>query len=149
MTIEIENMKFPLDRFYFKGNDSHIWLKVEDGIVKIGLDTFLTDNAGYLNYITIDSKEAKSGESIGYYESAKFVSKFYSPITGEIIEVNDKVINNPILINEDPYDSWIVAIKPIKLEEELESENIMQKEEELKNWIETEVKRLEEYDLQE
>ncbi|MCK5561631.1 MAG: hypothetical protein KAJ51_13595 [Thermoplasmata archaeon] len=144
MDVEIDNMKFPLDRVYYRGKGSHTWLKLEEGVVKVGLDAFLTANAGYLNYITIEDKSAKTGDSIGSYESAKFVSNFYSPITGTIKEINNEVINNPTLINEDPYNSWIVMIEPTNLEQDLSSEDILQAEPEIKNWIEAEVKRLEE-----
>jgi glycine cleavage system H protein len=142
--IEIGDLKFPLDRKYYTKNGSHIWLMEEQGNVKIGMDSFLTENAGYLSYLTVDNKELNQGEAIGSFESAKFVSKFFSPISGEIVNINEEVVNDPIRINKDPYNAWIVEIKPTNFEKDLQSSDILDGEENVKNWIEGEIKRLDE-----
>ncbi|MEE9150670.1 MAG: hypothetical protein V3U20_02410 [Thermoplasmata archaeon] len=144
--IEIENLKFPLDRRYYKKSGNHIWLKEDGGKVKIGMDSFLTENAGYLSYLTIDNKEFRQGEAIGSFESAKFVSKFYSPLDGEVLNINEEVVNDPIRINKDPYNAWIVEIKPTDIEKDLQSDDILDGEESIRKWIEEELKRLDEYD---
>jgi glycine cleavage system H protein len=142
--IEIKNLKFPIDRKYYKRNGNHIWLKEEGDIIKIGMDSFLTENAGYLSYLTLDSDKFKQGEAIGSFESAKFVSKFYSPVEGEIVNKNEEVINDPIRINKDPYNAWIAEIKPTNFESDLKSDDILDSEENIRKWIEDEVKRLDE-----
>ncbi len=142
--IEIENLKFPLDRKYYKKNGNHIWLKEDGGNVKIGMDSFLTENAGYLSYITVDNNELKQGQAIGSFESAKFVSKFYSPVTGEVVNVNEDVVNDPLKINKDPYNAWIVEIKPQDIEKDFGSDDILEGEENIRKWIEDELKRLDE-----
>lgn len=141
--LEINNFKFPLDRKYFKMNGNHIWFKESDGNIKLGMDSFLTENAGYLSYLTIDNNEFNQGEAIGSFESAKFVSKFYSPISGKIVATNESVMNDPVKINKDPYDAWIVEIEPTDLEADLQSDEILEGEEKIKSWIEEELKRLE------
>ncbi len=142
--IEIGNLKFPLDRKYYKRNGNHIWLREEGGNIKIGMDSFLTENAGYLSYLTIDENKFKQGEAIGSFESAKFVSKFYSPVSGDVVNINDEVVNDPIRINNDPYNAWIVEIKPTDIEEDFLSDDILEGEEEIKSWMADELKRMDE-----
>jgi glycine cleavage system H protein len=135
-------MEFPLDRWYYKKHSSHVWFKNESGKIKIGLDAFLAKNAGYLNFISVDRDEAVHGESLGSYESAKFVSKYYSPVSGPVTKVNEMVVSNPRKINDDPYGSWIVEINPTQLEHDLSSDDVVYEEKSIKEWIEDEVKRL-------
>jgi glycine cleavage system H protein len=142
--MEINNFEFPLDRKYFKKDGSHIWLMETDGKIRVGMDSFLTENAGYLSYLTIDNNEFHQGESIGSFESAKFVSKFYSPISGKVINVNNEVLDDPIRINKDPYNAWIIEIQPSDYENELQSDDIIDSEENIRTWITEEIKRLEE-----
>ncbi len=146
IVIEIENLKFPLDRKYYKGNGSHIWFMEEGDTVKVGMDAFLTENAGYLSYLTIDNRNINQGEAIGSFESAKFVSRFYSPISGEIVGINEGVVNDPIKINREPYTSWIVEIKPTSLEKDLQSQDIMDEEKTIRMWISEDLKRLDDND---
>ncbi len=140
--LEINEMKFPLDRKYYTKDGAHIWLKPEGDYIKIGMDAFAAEMIGYLTFLKIMSQHAKSGEAIGSFESAKFVSRFYSPLSGEIIEVNDEVINNPRKINENPYDSWIAKIKPET--QNFEDEYMLEKKEDIEKWIHEELKRVEE-----
>lgn len=141
---EINGMNFPLDRVYYTKDGSHIWLKQEGDLIRIGLDAFLVDYAGYLTFLTVKEKQVRVGESIGSFESAKFVSRLYSPVDGEIVAVNDEVINNPRKINEDPYNSWILAVKPDPSVLEGESEYLLNTEEAILNWISEEIKKVEE-----
>lgn len=140
--IDIKGSKFPIDRKYYKKHDCHVWLKVEDDEVKIGMDAFLTENAGFLNFISIDGESIKQGEGIGTYESAKFVSKIYSPISGEITEVNEEIVDNPRMINEDPYNNWIISVKPKDLDKELQSEDILENEKAISEYMTEEFERL-------
>lgn len=140
--IEINGMKFPLDRKYYIKDGAHIWLKKNKDYYKIGMDAFAAEMIGFLTYLKIHKDKVNSGESIGSFESAKFVSRFYSPIDGEIVSVNQEVINNPRKINENPYESWIVSIKPKNMN--IDAKYILEKKEDIKNWISEEIKRVEE-----
>ena len=140
--LEIKGMKFPLDRKYYTKDGAHIWLKSEGDVVKVGMDAFAVEMAGLLTFLTVAKKEAKSGEAVGSFESAKFVSRFYSPINGEIVEVNEEVLKNPRKINEDPYNSWIMTIKPEADEDS--KKYILEDEDDIKKWISEELKRVEE-----
>jgi glycine cleavage system H protein len=144
--LEVNGVKFPLDRKYYTKHDCHVWLKVEGETVRIGMDGFLTENAGHLNFITVDDEPIKKGESIGTYESAKFVSKIYSPISGEVVEMNEEIIDNPRKINEEPYSSWILAIRPDDLEKDLGSGDILGSEDQIRAYIKKEFERLDPHD---
>jgi glycine cleavage system H protein len=142
--MEINNLEFPLDRKYFKQHGSHVWLMETGSKIRVGMDSFLTENAGYLSYLTIENNEVTQGDALGSFESAKFVSKLYSPVSGKIVGINDEVLNDPIKINKDPYNSWIIEIQPTDLESDLQSNDILDGEENIRNWISNEIKRLEE-----
>lgn len=141
LLLEIKGLKFPLDRKYYIKDGAHIWLKPEGNLVKIGLDMFAAEMAGSLTFLNVNKKRAQSGEPIGSFESAKFVSRFYSPMSGDIITVNDKVLNNPQKINDNPYNSWIVVMKPDNNEDGCEY--IIEGKDKILKWISEEIKRAE------
>ena len=140
LLLEVKGMKFPLDRRYYIKNGAHMWLKPEGNLVKIGMDAFATEMAGSLTFLNVGKRQVKSGEAIGSFESAKFVSKFYSPISGEIVSVNEKILSNPQLINENPYNSWIVAIRPDNNNHGCKY--IIEGKDEISNWISEEIKKI-------
>lgn len=142
--LEINGMKFPTDRKYYIKDGAHLWLKPEGDIIRIGMDAFGAEMTGLLTFLNISEKHTEKGDAIGSFESAKFVSRLYSPIKGEIIDVNYDVINNPRKINEDPYNSWIYTIKADI--SQLDDEFIIEDETALKEWIEEEFKRVEQDD---
>jgi len=138
--LKINGMNFPLDRKYYIKDGAHLWLKSEGNIIKIGFDAFATEAIGSINFFNINKKKAKSGESIGSFESIKFVGRFYSPITGEIVAVNNEVLSNPQMISDYPYDSWIVAIKP---DNKNKFKYILEEKDDISRWICKEIKRIE------
>jgi len=138
--LEIEGMAFPLDRKYYFRNGSHLWLKEDGDIVKVGMDAFAAEMVGFLSFLTVAKKHAEEGEAIGSFESAKFVSRLRSPVTGDVVELNEQVINNPRKINEDPYESWILAMKP---DDPSCLEGLLAGEGEIRKWISDELKRQE------
>jgi len=141
LLLEVKGMEFPLDRRYYTKDGAHMWLKTEGNLVKIGMDAFAAEMLGSLTFLNVNKRHVKSGEVIGSFESSKFVSKFYSPISGEIIAVNDQVLSNPRKINDKPYDSWIVKMKP--------SDNkdgcgyIIEEKDKISKWISREIKKIE------
>ena len=139
--LEINEMKFPLDRKYYTKDGSHIWLKQEEDLVKIGMDAFAAEMIGLLTFLKVNKGQIKSGEAIGSFESAKFVSRFYSPLNGEIVAINDDIINHPRKINDNPYDSWIVVIRPDA--KDIDGEYVVEGKEKISKWITEEIKRAE------
>ena len=143
--VKVGKLRFPLDRRYYIRKGAHIWiLPQKGGTVKLGMDSFLTENAGFLNYISLNKKmTVKRGGSLGSFESAKFVSKLYSPVSGKVVGVNEPVLKDPRRINKDPYGSWIVELRAADLEHDLLSPELLAKEGDIKEWIKEELRRAE------
>ena len=100
---------------------THEWLKEEDGVCVVGLTDFAQDALGdvvFVNLPAVDD-EVKAGESLGDIESVKAVSDVFSPVTGKVVEVNEEVVDNPALVNEDPYAAWLIKVADVTEYEEL------------------------------
>jgi len=101
------------------------WARVmADGTVRVGITDFAQKMLKEITFIELPEvgSEVKQMQPFGSVESAKSVSDIYSPISGKVKEVNDSVIDDPSIINHDPYDAgWLVVIEPAKLEEELKN----------------------------
>ncbi|KAK9479692.1 glycine cleavage system H-protein, partial [Lipomyces japonicus] len=98
-----------------KFTEEHEWIAVEDGqIAVIGISKYAADALGDVVYVELPQLGSKigAGEPIGAIESVKSASDIYSPLTGEVIEINDKLEGKPGLINAEPYNKgWIAKIK--------------------------------------
>ena len=117
----IEGYNMP-DELYYQEEDT--WVKVEDGNVRVGMTDFYQKLAGDTTYVDLpfEGDEVAQGETCGKIQSAKWVGKFVSPVSGEIIEVNEELEDDCTLINKDPYGKgWIMLVKPTNLEQDLES----------------------------
>src|SRR5690606_33770834 len=93
----------------------HEWVQeISDSVVRVGITEYAQDQLGDIVYIElpeIDAEVAK-GESFTVVESVKAASDVYAPVSGTVVAVNEKLEDNPELINESPYDEgWIVEIK--------------------------------------
>ncbi|MDD5497007.1 MAG: glycine cleavage system protein GcvH [Atribacterota bacterium] len=101
-----------IEGLYYSKSDE--WLKVENSIGIMGITDYAQDQLGDIVYVEEIKKGAKlnKGELLTTVESVKAVSDVYSPVSGEIIEVNQNIINEPSLINKDPYgEGWFAKIK--------------------------------------
>jgi glycine cleavage system H protein len=103
-------MNIPSDLLYTK---DHEWIKIENGIATVGITDYAQGELGDIIFIELpdigDSVQAK--DSIGTIEAVKTVADIYSPMNGEISEVNVNLEDNPDIINTDPYDSgWIIRL---------------------------------------
>jgi len=110
---------YPDDFHYSK---DHEWLKIEKEKGTVGITEFAQKQLGDVVYVELPQPGAQLEfhQSLGVIESVKAVSDIYSPISGEIIEVNEELNESPELVNEDPHGKgWIVRIK-IKDESEVE-----------------------------
>ncbi len=134
----IEGYNLPDKLYYHK---DHAWAKIEpNGNIRVGLNDFYQKSAGDITNIDIpfEEDEVSQGETCGRIESEKWLGKFVSPISGEIIEVNIELEINPSLINEDPYNKgWIIIIKPSNIDKELK--NLMHGNN-LASWLKKEIK---------
>ena len=116
-----------IENLYYAKSDE--WLKVEDGIGTVGITDYAQDQLGDIVYLEKieKAKKLKQGEVLTTIESVKAVSDVKTPVTGEIIEVNVKVIEDASIINKDPYvEGWIAKIK---IENKDELKNLMSAQE--------------------
>ena len=103
-----------------KYTDSHEWIKVEEEKVIIGITDHAQSELTDIVFaeLPVIGKEIKKGDELCVVESVKSVSEINSPISGKIINVNEKLEDNPEIINEKPYDDgWLVEIKIANIEE--------------------------------
>lgn len=105
-------MTIPNDRKYAK---SHEWAKDEgDGVVTIGISEHAQDALGDIVFVELPSvgQTLNAGDEFGVVESVKAASDLYSPVSGEVTEVNSELENAPETINESPYENgWIIKVK--------------------------------------
>ena len=104
--------KFPN---YLKYADTHEYVKEENGLLKIGVSEFAIDQLGDIVFVELVEKGSflNKGETFGTLESVKAVEEVYLPCTGEVISVNEVIIDNPEILQNDPIgDGWLVIIKP-------------------------------------
>lgn len=97
-----------------KYTEDHEWVRVEDDIAYVGITDFAQGELGDIVYIEIETlnENVDMGGVFGTVEAVKTVSDLFMPITGEIIEINEKLESEPELVNNDPYgDGWMVKIK--------------------------------------
>jgi glycine cleavage system H protein len=95
--------------------DNHIWFKEQgDGTVKIGMTTVATAMAGRLVAFTPKKagRKVEAGKSCATVESGKWVGPAKSAAAGEIVAINEQLAAKPSLANEDPYNAWMVILKP-------------------------------------
>jgi len=92
--------------------DNHIWFQDQgDGTVKIGMTAVATAMAGKLVAYTPKrvGRSVRAGKSCGTLESGKWVGPAKSAAGGEVVAVNDDLVNNPSLANDDPYAAWLAV----------------------------------------
>ena len=95
--------------------DTHEYVLEENGFLKIGVSEFAIDQLGDIVFVELvdQGTNLKKGETFGTIESVKAVEEVYLPFAGEIISVNESVIDNPELLQNDPIgEGWLIVIKP-------------------------------------
>jgi glycine cleavage system H protein len=105
-------MASPNDRRYTK---THEWHKLEDGNVTLGISKFAVEELTDITFVEVKKKSGpiKAGEAFGEIESVKATSELYSGIDGTIIAFNQAAIDNPAIINDDPFGKgWLLKITP-------------------------------------
>ena len=139
---------FPLDRYYYAGDPGHIWFKSNNSVFEVGFDFFGQQQAGPLLHIRTRplGKEFPQGAAFGTVESDKWIGPLRLPLTSQLLEANSAVLDDPQLVNSDCYKSWVLRIKPTKLEEELSSKDVITKGdlENLKKYVISDLEKYEE-----
>jgi len=120
--MHVEGYEIPEELYYTK---EHEWARIEDEeVVVIGITDYAQKELHEIIYVELPSVGlvVKQMETIGTVESVKAVSEIYSPVSGEIMEVNEELIESPELLNQDPYgEGWIAKISPKNLKKDLEN----------------------------
>ena len=104
-------MSYPNDLRYSK---EHEWVRVEDGRATIGITSFAADELGDIVFIELPEVAATLSQfgTFGVVESVKAVSDLYSPVSGQVVEVNEALRDKPELLNADPFgEGWIARVK--------------------------------------
>ena len=107
----MSNPPTPSDRTY---TETHEWLKVDGDVLTIGLTSYAVDQLTDVTFAEMQpvGTEVSPGDSVGEVESVKTSSDVYSPVEGEIVEVNESLESNPEIINAEPFEGgWLVKIK--------------------------------------
>ena len=94
--------------------DSHEWIKVDDNTVIVGISDHAQNELGEVVFVELPAigDEFVLGDEVAVVESVKAASEVYTPISGEVIEVNDTLEENPELVNTSPYEEgWFFKLK--------------------------------------
>lgn len=92
----------------------HEWVDLDGDIARIGVTAYAADALGDIVYVDLPAvgDTVTAGETCGELESTKSVSDLYSPVTGEVVEVNEHVDGDPSLVNSDPFGrGWLLVVK--------------------------------------
>ena len=95
--------------------NDHEWIKIDGNTALVGITDFAQSELGDIVFIEVETigEDLNKNEVFGTVEAVKTVSELYSPISGQIIELNLELEQNPDLVNDDPYGSgWIIKIRP-------------------------------------
>lgn len=126
------------DELYY--SVKHMWVRVEGDTAIVGVTDFTQKAAGEVTYIEMPSSgdEVEAGDLVGSMETGKWMGKLYAPVSGEILEVNSALEDDPSLINQDPYGkAWIFKLR---MKDPAEVKSLMQGGA-LVSWLEDEIKK--------
>ncbi len=111
-------MNFPEDLKYTK---EHEWVRIEDGnIAIVGITDFAQSELGDIVFIEIETEgdELAENDIFGSVEAVKTVSDLFLPVAGKVLEVNSKLVDEPELVNNDPYnEGWLIRMEINNLED--------------------------------
>jgi glycine cleavage system H protein len=100
----------------------HEWIKVENDIAVVGITDFAQSSLGDVVFVELPelNRELASQEAFGVVESIKSVSDLYAPVSGKVVEKNEETEKSPELVNQGPFENWLIKVK-IKNADELKS----------------------------
>lgn len=102
---------YPSEYLYSK---EHEWVRVEDDICVLGITEFAQQELGEVVYVELPEvgQVFDANDEIGTIESVKAVAEVYTPVAGEIVEINEAVVDDPELLNEDPHsEGWLIKVR--------------------------------------
>ena len=104
-------MKFPEDLHYSR---SHEWVRVDGDIATVGITEYAQKELGEVVYLELPEvgHVFDAEQEFGTVESVKAVSELFSPLAGEVVEINKQAVEDPAALNDDPYgDGWMIKLK--------------------------------------
>ncbi|MFV9568416.1 glycine cleavage system protein GcvH [Thermoanaerobacter mathranii] len=115
-----------LEGLYY--SKDHEWVKVEGDKAYIGITDYAQHSLGNIVYIELPEvgAELNAGDVLGVVESVKAASDVYTPVDGKVLKVNNAIVDDPSLVNNDPYGSWMILVE---LKDRSQLENLMTAEE--------------------
>jgi glycine cleavage system H protein len=119
--MKIDDYDVPDELHYTK---EHEWMMVENGVCRVGVTDYAQKSLHEVVYVDLPQlgKILSQNAAFGTVESVKAVSELYSPVSGDILERNEKLVQTPELVNQDPYGAgWIVIVKPSHLQEDMKA----------------------------
>jgi len=119
--VKVDDYEVPEGLYYSK---EWTWVKVEDGKVRIGITDYAQKQLKEIVFADLPraGDEIVKNEPFGTVESVKSVSDLIAPVSGKVEEVNEEVVDNPGVINEDPYGAgWLILVSPSNLDEDLKT----------------------------
>ena len=104
-----------------KYTKSHEWVKEEDGVITVGLTDYAQSALGDIVFINLpeEGDDVTAGQAFSDVESVKAVSDVFSPVSGKVAAINEELLDNPALVNEDPYEAWLIKVEAVSETEEL------------------------------
>jgi glycine cleavage system H protein len=108
-------------------SEDHEWVKVDGNKALIGITDYAQHALGEIVYVELPEMdtEYKAGDVFCVIESVKAAADTFTPVSGKVVEVNEELEDSPQLLNEGPFDNWIVAIE---MDDPSELENLMDEE---------------------
>ena len=105
-------------------SESHEYVRVEGNTGYIGISDYAQNALGNVVYVDMPEvdDEVTAGEEIGAVESVKAASDLIAPVSGTVVEVNEALDDQPDLVNQDPYENWIIKVE---LSDKAELDNLM------------------------
>jgi glycine cleavage system H protein len=102
---------YPRDYLYSR---EHEWLRVEDDLCVLGITEFAQAELGEVVFVELPEigQVFDANDELGTIESVKAVAEVFTPVAGEVVEINEAVVDDPELLNEDPHgDGWLIKIR--------------------------------------
>lgn len=111
-------MNYPSELKYTRDDE---WLLEEDGVAVVGISDYAQHELGDLVFVNLPEvgDEVVAGEAFADVESVKAVADVISPVSGEVLEINEDLLDDAALINEDAYAAWFVKVGNVTAKEEL------------------------------
>jgi len=118
-----------------KYNEEHEWVEVNGYIATVGISTYAVEQLGDITFLELPEMgtEVSMGDSVAFIESVKAASDIYTPISGEVCEINEALLDEPEVLNQDAQGNFIFKLK-VSNADELDS---LMNEDEYKNFVDS------------